>query len=53
MPGDRFTKKADTPKAKRTWDHVYKSAKEKGAKPSSAIKQANAAVRDAKKSKSK
>jgi len=48
MPAEKFTKKADTPKAKRQWEHVYKSAKEKGAKPSSAIKQANAAVKKSK-----
>ncbi len=45
MPAERFTKKATTPKKKRQWDHVYASAKSRGASPGSAIRQANAAVK--------
>jgi hypothetical protein len=45
MPAERFTKKATTPKKKRQWDHVYQSAKKRGASPGSAIRQANAAVK--------
>lgn len=48
MPADEFTKKVTTPKDKRQWEHVYKSAKAHGASPQSAIKQANAAIRDKK-----
>jgi hypothetical protein len=44
MPASRFTKAASTPKAKRTWEHVYSSAKSRGASPGSAIRQANASV---------
>lgn len=45
MPADKFTRAATTPKAKRQWDHVYKSAKQRGASPGSAIRQANSAVK--------
>jgi hypothetical protein len=44
MPAERFTKKANTPKRKRMWEHVEQSAKERGASPGSAVRQANAAV---------
>lgn len=47
MPADRFTKKASTPKRKRQWEHVYQSAKSRGASPGSAIRQANASVKRA------
>jgi hypothetical protein len=49
MPAEKFTKKADTPKKKRQWSHVYASTKKSGASPGSAIRQANAAVRRGKK----
>jgi hypothetical protein len=49
MPADRFTKKASTPKLKRQWDHVYESAKKRGAPAGSAVRQANAAVKRSKK----
>jgi hypothetical protein len=49
MPADRFTKAATTPKKKRQWEHVYSSAKSRGAGPGSAIKQANASVKRGKK----
>jgi hypothetical protein len=45
MPADRFTKKANTPKKKRQWEHIYDSAKKSGASPGSSIRQANAAVK--------
>ena len=45
MPADRFTKRADTPKKKRQWEHVYRSAKSRGASPGSAIRQANSVVK--------
>jgi hypothetical protein len=44
MPAERFTKKANTPKRKRQWQHVYDSAKRRGASPGSAIRQANAVI---------
>jgi hypothetical protein len=44
MPAERFTKKANTPKKKRQWRHVYDSAKRRGASKGSAIRQANAVV---------
>ena len=49
MPASRFTKKATTPKLKRQWDHVYESAKKRGAPAGSAVRQANAAVKRSKK----
>jgi hypothetical protein len=49
MPAERFTKAANTPKKKRQWEHVYASAKRRGASPGSAIRQANATVRKTKK----
>lgn len=45
MPAEKFTKAADTPKKKRQWDHVYESAKRRGASPGSAVRQANASVK--------
>jgi hypothetical protein len=44
MPAERFTRKATTPKLKRQWEHVYASAKRRGAPAGSAVRQANAAV---------
>ena len=49
MPASRFTKKADTPKKKRQWEHVYESTKSRGASPGNAIRQANASVKRKKK----
>lgn len=46
MPADKFTKKANTSAKKRQWDHVYESAKAGGDSKATAIKKANAAVRD-------
>lgn len=51
MPASRFTKKATTSKDRRLWGHVYDSAKDRGASPGSAVRQANAAIRDKKKGK--
>jgi hypothetical protein len=45
VPAERFTKKANTPKKKRQWNHVYTSAKQRGVSPGSAVRQANAAVK--------
>jgi hypothetical protein len=41
----RHTKKANTPKKKRQWEHVADSALAKGASEGSAIRQANAVVK--------
>jgi len=49
MPAEKFTKKANTPKAKRQWEHVYESMKQDGKAPAQAIKGANAAVAKTKK----
>jgi hypothetical protein len=49
MPAERFTKKANTPKKKRQWEHVYASVKKRGASPGSAVRQANASVKRKKK----
>jgi hypothetical protein len=45
MPAEKFTKQATTPKKKRQWEHVYESAKQRGASPGSAIRQANGTVK--------
>jgi hypothetical protein len=45
VPAEEFTKKADTPKKKRQWEHVYTNMKKQGKSPASAIKAANAAVK--------
>lgn len=45
MPASRFTKKANTPKRKRQWEHVYESAKSRGASEGSAIAQASGVVK--------
>ena len=45
MPAERFTKKANTPKKRRQWQHVEDSALSRGASKGSAIRQANAAVK--------
>ena len=49
MPATKFTKAADTPKKKRQWEHVYESAKDRGATAGSAVRQANASVKKKKK----
>ena len=49
MPAERFTKKANTPKRKRQWEHVYQGAKKSGSSAGSAIRQANAAVKKSRK----
>jgi hypothetical protein len=46
MPASRFTKKANTPKKRRQWSDVEQSALKRGASAGSAVKQANAVVRD-------
>lgn len=51
MPASRFTKKATTPKLKRQWDHVYSSAKARGASPGTAVRQANSVVKKASRGK--
>jgi hypothetical protein len=45
MPAERFTRKANSPKRKRQWQHVYDSAKRRGASPGSAVRQANGVVK--------
>jgi hypothetical protein len=45
MPAEEFTKKADTPKKKRQWEHVYLGMKKAGKSPAAAVKGANAAVK--------
>ena len=47
------TKKADTPKSKEQWVHVYDSEKAKGADEATAIKAANSVAKKAKAKRSK
>ena len=46
MTARDFTKKANTPAKARQWSHVEQSALSRGASAGSAVRQANAAVRD-------
>jgi len=45
VPAEKHTKKADTPKRKRQWEHVRESAESRGASEGSAIRQANNVVK--------
>jgi hypothetical protein len=53
MPAEKFTKKADTPKRKRQWEHVYASAKASGDSPGTAIKKASGVVKKSRRKKRK
>jgi len=52
MPTEKFTKKANTPKRKRQWDHVYQSQLDAGKSKKVAIMSANAVVKKSRKKKS-
>jgi hypothetical protein len=45
MPASKHTKKANTPKTRRMWEHVRESAEARGASAGSAIRQASGAVK--------
>lgn len=45
VPAEKFTKKADTPKKKRQWEHVYETAKAEGDSEGKAIKKASGVVK--------
>lgn len=45
MPAERFTKKADTAKRRRMWQHVEDSMLKRGASRGAAVRAANAAVK--------
>lgn len=45
MPAQEHTRKANTPKRRRQWQHVRASAEARGASPGSAVRQANAVVK--------
>jgi hypothetical protein len=45
MPAEKFTKKANTPKKKRQWEHVYETAKAEGDTEGKAIKKASGVVK--------
>jgi len=51
MPAQKHTKKANTPKKRRMWQHVRESAESRGASPGSAVRQANSAVKKASRKK--
>lgn len=44
MPASKHTRKANTPKLKRQWQHVRDSAEARGASPGSAIAQASGVI---------
>jgi hypothetical protein len=45
MPAQRHTKKADTPKKQRQWEHVRKSAEAQGDSPGKAIRKASGVLK--------
>jgi len=45
VPGQNFTRKANTPKKRRQWDHVYQSVKSRGGSAASAVIQANGVLK--------
>lgn len=49
MPASEHTKKANTPKKKRQWEHVRESAEAKGDSPGKAIRKASGVVKKGKK----
>lgn len=46
MPGSKFSKKVNTPKRERRWQHVYESVLSKGGSEGSAIKQASGVIKN-------
>ena len=49
MPAERFTKKATTPKDRRQWEKVYESSKKAGDSAGTAVRKANAVIKEKKK----
>lgn len=45
MPASKHTKKANTPKLKRMWEHVRESAQARGDPPGTAIAKASGVVK--------
>jgi len=45
MPASEFTRKANTPKKRRQWQHIYSSMKSRGASPGAAIRAASGVVK--------
>lgn len=45
MPAQKHTKKADTPKKRRQWEHVRASMEARGASPGAAIRAASGVVK--------
>ena len=45
MPATHFTKRANTPRRKRMWEHVYEQQLDRGLSKGKAIRSANAAVK--------
>lgn len=51
MPASEHTKKANTPKKKRQWEHVRESAEAEGDSPGKAIRKASGVVKKGAKKK--
>jgi hypothetical protein len=47
MPAEKFTKRANTPKKRRQWQHVYNRVKAKGGSSGDAVIEANKALKGA------
>ena len=45
MPAEKHTKKADTAKKKRQWEHVRESAEAEGDSPGKAIRKASGVIK--------
>lgn len=45
MPAERFTKKANTPKKRRQWQHVEDSMLARGASRGTAVRSANGVLK--------
>jgi hypothetical protein len=45
MPATKHTRKADTPKRKRQWEHIRESAEERGLPPGRAIAMASGVLK--------
>jgi hypothetical protein len=45
VPAEKFTRKANTPKKKRQWQHVYDSALKRGDSKGEAIRKASGVVK--------
>lgn len=53
MPASKHTRKANTPKKSRQWEHIRQSAEARGASPGAAIRMASGVLKRESKGKRK